>query len=103
MFYRFPYFSRGTQNIILLIPNSKLEKRSMEYRTLKRKLSKEPVYMYCDFEEIALRTQIVGEEIEYYIKHRDMHEYKAVNNSRIVALALLSNPEMITRETYENY
>lgn len=75
----------------------------MEYRTLKKKLGKEPVYMYCDFEEIALRSEVVNGEIEYFIKHKDMLEFKAIHSSRIVAVALLSNPELITKEDYEKY
>jgi hypothetical protein len=75
----------------------------MTYRQLKKKLSKEPVCIYSEFNECALRTEIVNGETIYYLKFKNNHEFKAIYSSRMVADTLQSNPEIITLEEYERY
>lgn len=73
----------------------------MNYRKLQKKLTREPVCMYSDFKECAIRTEIINGETHYYLKFRDKHEFKAIYGSKLVAETLLSDPEFITLEQYE--
>ena len=72
-------------------------------RTLLRKIGREPVYIYSDFEECAIRAEKIGGEIVYYLKFKGNHEFKAIYSSRLVGDALSSNPEYITKEQYNRY
>jgi hypothetical protein len=73
----------------------------MNYRKLRRKLTREPVCMYSDFKECALRTEVIDGETYYFLKFRDKHEFQAIYGSKLVAETLLSDPEIITLEEYE--
>lgn len=75
----------------------------MDYRTLQKKINKAPVFIYSDFEECALRSEIIDGEIEYFIKFKGNHEFKAVYSSKLVGNTLTGNPEIITREEYNRY
>jgi hypothetical protein len=75
----------------------------MTYRQLKRKLGKEPLYIYSEYKECAMRTEIVNGETVYFLKFKDRHEIKAIYSSKLVAEALLGDPEIITPEEYERY
>lgn len=73
----------------------------MNYRKLRKKMTREPICMYSDFHECALRTELVDGETNYYLKFKDKHEIKAIYGSKLVADTLLSDPEIITLEQYE--
>jgi hypothetical protein len=75
----------------------------VNHRLLLEKIDREPVYLFSEFEEIAMRTELVGGEPEIYVKHKDTHEFKAVYDSRIVGIALAGNPVIISREEYDNF
>jgi|WetSurMetagenome_2_1015567.scaffolds.fasta_scaffold141831_1 hypothetical protein len=75
----------------------------IDNKTLQRKIGKEPVFIYSDFEECAIRAEKVDGEIVYYLKFKGNHEFKAIYNSRLVGDALSSNPEFITKEEYNRY
>jgi len=75
----------------------------MTNRQLKRKLGKEPMCLYNEFKECAMRTEIVHGETVYFLKFKDRHEFKAIYSSKLVAEALLGDPEIITLEEYERY
>lgn len=75
----------------------------IDYRTLQRKLGREPVYIYSDFEECAIKAIRTGGEIEYFLKLKGNHEFKAIYSSRLVGDALSGNPRFISREEYNRY
>ena len=75
----------------------------MNQRALLEKISLGPVYLYCEFEEVALRTVMADGEMEVYVKYRDTREFKAVYDSRLVGIALSDNPVQITKEEYYNF
>ena len=75
----------------------------VDYRTLQKKLGREPVYIYSDFEECAIRAEKIGGEVEYFLKFKGNHEFKAIYSSRLVGDALSSNPRFISREEYNRY
>lgn len=75
----------------------------LNHKLLLEKIDREPVYLYSEFEEVALRTELVGGEPEIYVKHKDTREFRAVYDSRIVGIALSNNPVYITREEYDNF
>lgn len=75
----------------------------LNHKLLLEKIDRETVYLYSEFEEVALRTELVGGEPEIYVKHKDTREFKAVYDSRIVGIALSNNPVYITREEYDNF
>lgn len=75
----------------------------LNHRSLMEKIDRETVYLYSEFEEVVLRTELVGGEPEIYVKHKDTREFKAVYDSRVVGQALANNPVLISKEEYDNF
>ena len=75
----------------------------MERRNWLDEIKNGPVYLYCEFEEVALRLVMEEGETEFYLKYRDTREFKAVYDSRLVGIALSANPVRISREEYNNF
>ena len=77
--------------------------QSVAHRKLMDELTHGPVYLFCEFEEVAIRSALVEGEVEFFIKYRDTREFKAVYDSRLIGVALSGNPVRITREDYINF
>jgi hypothetical protein len=77
--------------------------QEMDRRKLLDEIANGPVYLYCEFEEVALRSVVVDGEVEFFIKYRDTREFKAVYDSRLVGIALEANPVRINRDEYNNF
>ena len=75
----------------------------MNYRSLLNKICLGPVYLFCEFEEVALKKVLVDGEMEVYIKYKELREFKAIYDSRLLWKVLSNNPVMITQEEYHSF
>ena len=87
--------------ILIIIKYNKLN--TMEYKAKMQKNDQQPHYIYYDFEECAIRSEIINGEICYYIKYSGGREFKAIDNSKIVNSALNNRAEILTRDEYFNF
>lgn len=74
----------------------------ISYTDFLEMLIKKPIFFINSFEEAAIRTEIEANEIVYYVKFRGEKEFKALNNSSIVAGGIEEHI-LITQEEYENH
>jgi len=62
-----------------------------------------PVYLFCEIEDVVLKTVLVDGEIEVFVKYKDSREFKAIYDSRLLWKVLSNNPLLITKEKYHSF
>jgi len=67
------------------------------------KHDKGPHYFYYDLEECVNRSEIIDQEIIYFIKYKGQCEIKTVYDSKIIGSAIMSNREIMSKEVFPNF